>query len=123
MRMIGEYVIGPAAAPVALDICEVAVGIGIVSEDAHALGETAAPDPGDEPGYPWLYWGSHRLIFPTVAVDPLSPQSHGRFVFDVRGMRKITQNQALAVVVQYTDVNGAPPVAVQVSQTRVLMAQ
>ncbi len=49
LRMIGEYVISPTSAPAALDNAIVAVGIGVVSTDAFAVGGGAMPDPADEP--------------------------------------------------------------------------
>ena len=64
LRMLGEYAITLVPAPVALDECEIAVAIGVISSDAFALGASAFPDPVEEPEYPWLYWASHKLFAP-----------------------------------------------------------
>jgi len=122
MRVLGEYTIGPRAAPVALDVAQIDLGLAIVSSDAFALGETAAPDPVDEFGYPWLYWASHKMFFGTNSIGPASDQAMLRRSFDVRGMRKIRQDQTLAWIVQYSDINGAPPLSVEVAGSRVLLA-
>ena len=63
IRMLGEYTIGPDAAPAAGDQCTIGVGIGVVSSDAFAVGSTAMPDPVGEPEYPWLYWAEHDFHF------------------------------------------------------------
>ena len=122
MRAIGEYLISPTAAPTALDKAVIGLGLGIVSSDAFALGETAAPDPVVEFGYPWLYWASHMLFFPTTTADPAAMSGSVRKSFDVHGMRKLRQDQTLAWCVQYVDVVGAPPVTVDIGETRLLLA-
>ncbi len=122
MRVLGEYAFGPTAAPSALDVCELSVGLGLVSSDAFTLGETAAPDPLDEFGYPWLYRASHRLFFTDTGVDPSSAMASGRIAVDVKGMRKIRQDQTLAWIIQYSDLVGAPPVTLVMGSARVLLA-
>ena len=122
MRMFGEYTISATSAPTALDNCRIGVGIGIVSADAFALGETAAPDPSVEFGYPWLYWRDHPMFFAFTDPDSASASASVRVSYDVKGMRKIRQDQTLAHVIQYQDVVGAPPVTVVMGGTRILLA-
>ena len=121
IRVLGEYIIGPTSAPTALDIAEVTVGLGIVSSDAFALGETAAPDPASEFGYPWLYRKSHWLFYADTSLDSASPDRGVRQTVDVKGMRKIRQDQTLAWVIQYS-ATGDSPVHVAMVAARVLLA-
>ncbi len=122
LRMLGEYVIVPTAAPVAGDEALVTVGIGMVSTDAAALGETAMPDPASDADYDWLYWSSHRLVFGTTSVDPSSLGASVRKLFDVRSMRKFKPSSSLVMVVQLESGIGDPPVTISVGYTRVLIA-
>ena len=123
MRLIGEYAIGTGAtAPTALDEVEIGVGIGIFSTDAVGVGATAMPDPTDDTAFPWLYWADHILFFPTNTQTNASFQSSVRRVFDVKSMRRAKADESIAMIVQYTDVVGAPSVHVSLGGTRVLVA-
>ncbi len=120
LRMIGGYTIAPSTATVAADACRITVGIGVVSTDAFTLGASAMPDPGAEPEYPWLYHKDHRLFFGGTSVDPASMASTARVDFDIRSMRKLKARETLAMIVEYTNIGGDPPIRVDLSQTRVL---
>ena len=120
LRMLGEYVINPTSAPVTGDSCVITVGIAVVSSDAAALGSTAMPDPDGEPDFPWLYWAQHPLSYPSTEVQVKTGVGALRHTFDVRSMRKIQTRQSVAMVVEYDDRGGAPPVTVNVGDTRVL---
>ncbi len=122
LRMLGNIVMGPTSAPSALDEALITVGIGVFSTDAFALGATAMPDPTDEPEYPWLYWASHRLWYPSTSVQTSVAVGTRVIEFDIRSMRKISDRQTLGVVVQYTDVVGAPAIHVGLAAFRVLAA-
>ena len=119
IRMLGEYTIGAHAAITALDEAVLVVAIGKVSTDAFVLGSTALPDPGAEPEYPWLYWASHPLYFPTSSLEG-QVTSGVRHTFDIRSMRKFTARESLAMVVQYVDAVGAPELRLNVGHIRVL---
>ena len=121
LRMIGEYVILPDAATADEDVAEIGVGIGVVSSDAAALGDTAMPDPVDEPDFPWLYWKCHLMVFNQTGVDPNTLAGQGRWSFDIRSMRKVKPRESLIMVVQYVDVVGAPPLQFGAARTRVLI--
>jgi len=124
LRMIGEYVIGAtsSAGIVAADNARIAVGIGVVSDDAFAA--PALPDPAAEPGYPWLYWMEHSFYF-AVAGAPSADQAGlsgaVRAAIDIRSMRKMKAGQSLAFVVQYVNVAGNPLLTVNQSRIRVLV--
>ena len=123
MRLLGEYTILPTSAAAAGDECVVTVALGIVSLDAFNLGSTAVPDPGGEAGYPWLYWAAHPLAFNTTALGGnLTDTGMFRHRFDIKSQRKIGTGQILAVIVEYSDLTGTPPLTIVLGQTRVLIA-
>ena len=121
LRMLGEYVITPDAAPTAQDNADITVAIGVVSADAAALGSAAMSDPAQEPEYPWLYWAMHPFFFVGAETDPNSAASSVRRSFDIRSMRKLKPRESLALVVQYEDVAGAPALQICAGKTRLLM--
>ncbi len=121
LRMIGEYVIGATSVPVALDRAFVTIGIGVVSSDAFALGTTAMPDPADEPEFPWLYWKEHALRFSSTDFAGGNREISVRESFDIKTMRKLNPRETLAMIAQYTDSAGTPPLFITASQTRVLI--
>ncbi len=121
--MLGGFVVTNSDTVVAKDSAEVTVAIGVVSSDALGVGSIAMPDPFDEPDYPWLYWASIPLFWP-VAGSPRagSSEAEARAVaFDIRSMRKIKPREGLAMVAQYTDNTGTPPVTITAAKTRVLV--
>ena len=124
LRMLGDYAIAPGATgTVAGDAADVAVAIGVVSADAFAAGAASVPDPGStDPDYPWLFWAQHSVFFASTTVDPSSAIASVRRSFDVRSMRKMKPRETLALVVEYVDTAGAPPLRVEVAVTRVLVA-
>ncbi len=122
MRIFGEYVITPTLAPAALDECRITLALGVFNSDAFTLGSTAMPDPGSEPQFPWVYWAEHAFYFGTTDADPTSAASSVRRSFDVKGMRKQKQSEALGWVVQYADITGAPPMSVSLGGVRLLFA-
>ena len=120
--MLGEYIVGPQVAPVAADAASIGVGIGVVSSDAVSAGASALPDPNGEADYPWLYWAQHDFFFGSTATDPASLASSLRRPFDIKSMRKLKPRESLVAVIQYSDISGAPPLHVEFTQTRVLVA-
>ena len=122
IRMLGEYIITPTVAPAAQDDCVISLGIIVMGDDLFATGGAGLPDPQTELGAPWLYWASHDMFFGTTSVDPSSAVSSLRRSFDIHSMRKVTNGQTLAWVLQYTNIGGFPPVTLSVGSTRVLIA-
>ena len=126
LRMLGGYTIGLAGIATAADAVRIGVGIGIISTDAFNLGATAMPDPLGELDFPWLYWNEHSLRYPAAAGTSAGQgvtDARGwvRHKFDIRSMRKMKPRENLVVVIEYADTNGAPPMRVDVDQTRVLI--
>ena len=121
LRILGEYTLGPTAASTAADRACITVGIGVVSSDAVELGSTAMPDPEDEPNFPWLYWASHPFHYVDSSLESGLQRMHRRS-FDVRSMRKMKPRESLAVVAQYTDINGVPAMRIESGPFRVLIA-
>ena len=124
LRMLGEYVVFPTGggtfAPA--DNATISVGIALVSTDAVVVGGSAMPDPGGESEYPWLYWASHSIATIVVSAEAnVGDISVVRKSFDIRSMRKFKERESLAMIVEYTDVSGAPPLTVRTGVTRVLV--
>ena len=114
IRMLGEVQVAPdEAGVVAGDACIVTFGIGVVSSDAAAVGSSAMPDPAAEADYPWLWWHSVLLQFPTIG-ESLA-QGVRTVQVESKGMRKLGPGQALALIAQYADLGGFPPVDVLAS--------
>ncbi len=122
LRMLGSYTIGLTAAPAALDDAVITLGIGVVSSDAAALGSTAMPDPNVELEFPWLYWADHAFFYRGDAADHDGTTKEIRKSFDVRSMRKIKPRESLAMIVEYNDLVGTPPMRLICGAVRVLLA-
>ncbi len=122
LRMIGEYVMqGTGGQTFAeSDSAKIALAIGVISSDAFAAGAGSVPDPAGEPEYSWLFWAEHEFLFPSATDDGNTAGSSLRRSFDIRSMRKMKPRESLAVVVEYADLTGAPPITVSIAQTRVL---
>ena len=123
VRMLGEYIVSSdEVAPVANDEADVCCAIGVVSSDAFAVGASAMPDPVAEPDYPWLFWASHPMFFPNSSLEGSGASRSVRRSFDIRSMRKMKPRETLAMVIQYADTAGVPPLQFAAAQTRVLVA-
>jgi len=121
LRMIGEYVINPTSAPVALDSAFIGVGIGVVSADAFAVGGGSMPDPLTDQGYPWLYWAVHPVFFMSNSTNPGNDVMGARVTIDIRSMRKLKPQEDLAMVVEYGNGTGNPPMTFVSGGIRVLI--
>ncbi len=121
IRILGEYTIGPTAAPAALDSVHMNVGLCVASTDAVAVGATAMPDPADEPEFPWLYWKQHMLFYASTASVQSSQAANLRHSFDIRSMRKFSPRESLVLITEYGDLTGTPPITVSFAQTRVMV--
>jgi len=122
LRMIGSFMLRATDNVVALDTAQVVIGIAVLSTDAFAANQM--PDPGAEPEYPWLYWSESTVHFGTTASPDAGAAGAGviRRDFDIRSMRKVKPRESLAVIGQYVDIVGAPPLTMDFDQTRVLLA-
>jgi len=124
IRMLAEFAVHFTAGTtiVAGDKAVLGIGIGVVSTDAVAAGAGSLPDPLTEADYPWLYWT--EFIMGAIVATP--EQTGGgvgfRQTLDIRSQRKLKPRESLVVVGEYVDVSGAPPVDVDFSQVRVLVA-
>ena len=123
LRMLGEYIIVPTSAPTAADAVLISSAIGVVSDDAVAVGATAMPDPLSDVEYPWLYWASHPFHFSSTSVDPSQAGGSVRVKFDMKSMRKIKPRESLVWVFEYFDVAGTPPMSVFAGDLRFLVAE
>ncbi len=121
LRMIGEYVVGARLAPTAVDSAVISLGIAVVSNDAFIAGAASLPDPGGDPEFPWLFWASHMLFFPTTSADPSTALSSVRRSFDIRSMRKMKPSETLVSVIEYGNIIGNPDIQINMGATRVLL--
>ncbi len=103
------------------DLFGVVVALGILSTDAVTLGATAAPDPGGEPEYPWLWWGQMLLEAFVAAGTEAWGTSAQRLEVDTKGMRKVKPGQSLVWVAQVNVASGAPLITIELGQVRVLI--
>ncbi len=115
LRMLGQLLVWPTGGGtfVASDEARLTFGFGRMSADAVALGASAMPDPSSEPDYPWLWWYSTTVNFEGSADAPgqeIAMTDRGEI--NSKAMRKIGPRQSLALIVQYTDINGSPPLSV-----------
>ncbi len=106
------------------DTISLTFGLGIVSQDAAALGASAMPDPGSEPDYPWLWWGT-MFLDGQLAAGGENPwgASAQKLEVDTKAMRKMKPRESLVWVMQSDTVAGAPVTEVRIHQTRVLVGQ
>ena len=122
LRIRGEFLIAFNAATAASDACLLTFGIGVVSTDAAVGG--AVPDPAVEGGYPWMWYKSVPMQS-TFAIDGTGTDHSGqlqtRVEVDSKAMRRIKASESLAFIVQYTDLNGLPPVVVLQPNFRILL--
>ena len=82
---------------------EIAVGIAIVSEQAHAIGVTAVPTPStDDESDLWML---HQWVFADESrlVDNSKPQTH--VSIDSKAMRKVDQGQQMVIVLETSAVS------------------
>ena len=96
-------------------------GLGIVSTDAATLGSTAVPDPGGEPDYPWLWWGTMDLLSYLAVGNESWGTSRQIVDVDTKAMRRFKPGQSLIWIVEAASVSGAPVTDVIFHQTRVLI--
>jgi len=96
-------------------------GLGIASTDAVAAGGGSMPDPGGEPNYPWLWWGSLELESTVAASEEAFGSTMMKVEVDTKAMRKIEPGQSLFWVLQTAGLAGAPVTIVKMYQTRVLI--
>ncbi len=95
-------------------------GLGLVSTDAFTAGAASVPDPAEEPGYPWLWYGMMQLAAESTTLsDTWGPQAQ-RLEVDTKAMRKVKPNETLVMVVQSTAAAGAPGVNVDIPNIRIL---
>jgi len=125
LRCRGEVSIQFDETAQAGDRAAITFGLGIVSSDAFAAGAGSVPDPGGEPEYPWLWWGSIE-IEAIIAASAWTGgygwgPSAGRLEVDTKAMRKVKPGETLCWVAQTTLATGAPTMIIKLNQTRVLV--
>ena len=122
LRTLGEVLVALAqTGVVAGDQVFVTIGLGLFSSDAVAVGPTAVPEPSDEAEFDWLWWyGIH--LFAKTGGSGADISQVSRVRLDSKAMRKVKPGTTLALVGQYEDGIGTPPVEVM-SSFRVLVGE
>jgi len=118
VRTRGFFRISLTAATAAGDGYVGAVGIGIASNQAFAVGATAVPLPVDEnAAESWVWHQEFAIIAPDVtSVDARSMDFHVQI--DSKAMRKVGANEILYMALQATETGTA--VAEAVANSRML---
>ena len=101
------------------DEAEITMGLGVFSTDAVAVGGTALPDPGSEPEYPWMWFGTFLMLSPSVEED--DTWSRIMMTLDTKAMRKVKPGESLVLVSEYLDIVGTPSLRLMVGQMRTLL--
>lgn len=89
------------------DSLAVGLGLGIVTSDAFAIGQTAMPGPLSDAGWDWV-WIKELIMGPTfTATEDGTNIGHNLWVdIDSKAMRKMKDNQVLAFVAEIQVVSG-----------------
>ena len=122
LRIRGELIYQMQATGIAIgDQARVGFGLGIVSQDAFALGATALPDPLGDVSFPWLFWNETNFASELAAATNTAGSAVRRLVVDTKAMRKLKPEEALVAIYQYDDITGTPGVDVHQGQLRTLI--
>ena len=81
-----------------------AIGLGIVSDEAFAVGASACPDPYDQPEWPGWFWHTYFNIFGVAAQSAGQDVARNlnadlRIPIDSKGARKFSQGETMIGVV------------------------
>ena len=76
----------------------VTLGIGIVTDQAFAIGATALPNPNDDTDWSWLWTHYAFVMSPTGTVGEAPTAARLDVVVDTKAMRKIKLNEIVFMV-------------------------
>ena len=128
-RLRGEFMAFLASASAADNGFMCALGVGIVTNAAFAIGATAVPDPIDDAEWDgWLYHRFFNLISPTAISNTAITDADSvgivsnvvRFEVDSKAMRKQDLEETLMAVVQAVEV-GTATMSVQFNSRTLVM--
>jgi len=88
----------------------VAVGIGIVSSDAFAIGATAMPGPLSDPEWDWMWVGYIGGLVGESTTEVFQGMGFHRFDIDTKAMRKIHPNEVVFGMLELGTEQGAATV-------------
>ena len=86
---------------------EVAFGIGIVSQDAFAIGGTAMPGPISDPGWDWMWIGYLGAVIGLNTTERNDGIDAFRLEIDTKAMRKMQPNQTIFGILETESEIGA----------------
>ena len=116
VRTRGDITMGLRTAGSVGDGFLVGVGIGIVTNDAFAVGVTAVPSPIDD--MDWDGWLFHKLVnlFTVVGTED-NPVTAARIDVDSKAMRKIGINETMYLSAQGVEVGVATMAIAGITRT------
>ncbi len=98
------------------DILQFGVGLGVYSDDAFVVGQTAMPGPLSDAGFDWVW---HKIVTfgPTfTATEDGTNILHNLWVdVDSKAMRKVKTNQSVAFIVEAVVLSGGGSIDYSVS--------
>ena len=108
VRTHGQMSLALFTAAAAGDGFLVAVGQGIVSEDAFAVGTTALPGPLTDPEWPGWYY--HRIVY-MISMDATPAGSdvltQVSLNLETKGMRKLGLNEITMLIIEVIEIGTA----------------
>ena len=107
VRTRGEFVANLTAASAAANGYFGAVGIGLATAAAVAVGITAVPTPITEQGWDGWIWWSPIYAFSGRADEVEGGLANQRMVIDTKGMRKVKEEDSLYAAIEITEVGAA----------------
>jgi len=86
---------------------DVAIGIGIVSADAFAVGQSAMPGPLTDPEWDWMYISYFGPLVGSTVTEEFKGLAAVRHEIDTKAMRKINPNETVFGMMETEDETGA----------------
>jgi len=122
VRMRGEVLAFLSAGDIALAGFQLGIGMGIVSTDAFNAGAASVPGPlSDQDWEGWMWYQLVQLSSVSSAIQGLvAPSAQVRIPVDSKAMRKLSDNEVLALVYETTDEVGVAVAQVS-TMTRMLL--
>ena len=100
----------------------ITAGALIAPTDTFAAGGGSFPDPATEPEYSWVWWKEFRLdAFVAAGHSGGWGPNAQRYELDSKAMRKIKPGESLGIVLERSNLTGAPNTLLDIGFLRVLI--
>ncbi|WP_141081785.1 hypothetical protein [Campylobacter concisus] len=111
VRLRGNLTLGFGEVPAAGNAARVAVGVGVTTAEAFAIGATAIPSPlADAEWDGWLWHTFAPLVALTNAIEQSEGTSAVRIDVDSRAMRKLTVDMVVFAAIEVENLSGVTDV-------------